>query len=109
VNYFVGPNYSTTIYDGYGESVWTRSTTWYDTSPLNRTTAQPFQYKGQYGYYTDGTSGLAYYIHRFYDPLTGRWTERDPSGLDGGVNVYAYSDGDPVGMVDPDGLQAGGD
>lgn len=30
---------------------------------------------------------------------------RDPSGLDGGVNVYGYLDGDPVDGADPDGLQ----
>ena len=70
----------------------------------NLATSQPFQYKGQYGYYTDGASGLIYCQHRYYDPNTGRWTERDPTGLDGGVNIYQYVNGDPVMGSDPSGL-----
>ena len=100
---------SPVLYDGYGAPVqlgWTTG----GSNPLptvtNRTTSQPFQYKGQYGCYTDGTSGLVYCTHRFYDPNVGRWTSRDPSGLDGGVNVYAFVQGDPVMGADPDGLQS---
>ena len=73
----------------------------------NLATSQPFQYKGQYGYYTDGASGLIYCQHRYYDPNTGRWTERDPTGLDGGVNVYSYCDGNAVLLIDPYGLEDG--
>jgi len=104
---FVSPSEYPVFYDAYGAQVWAPpaiSTGWYAT--LNRATSQPFQYKGQYGYYTDGVSGLIYCLHRFYDPNTGRWTQRDPTGLDGGVNVYAYCEGDPVGMVDPDGTDS---
>ena len=100
---------SPVLYDGYGAPVqmgWTTG----GSNPLptvtNRTTSQPFQYKGQYGCYTDGTSGLVYCAHRFYDPNVGRWTSRDPAGLDGGVNVYAFVQGDPVIGADPDGLQS---
>lgn len=78
-SFTAGVNYGFTIYDGYGEPVWTPNAWQGISAPLNQTTAQPFQYKGQFGYNTDGTSGLAYCIHRFYAPLTGRWTERDPS------------------------------
>jgi len=92
------------FYDAYGLPVWTPPTPNAYPAVLNRATSQPFQYKGQYGYYTDGATGLIYCIHRYYDPNTGRWTERDPTGLDGGANVYAYCDGDPVGNVDSDGL-----
>jgi RHS repeat-associated protein len=97
---------SPVLYDGYGVPVqmgWTTG----GSNPLptvtNRTTSQPFQYKGQYGCYTDGTSGLIYCQHRYYDPNTGRGTERDPTGLDGGVNVYAYCEGNPVMLIDPKG------
>jgi len=42
--------------------------------------------------------------HRYYDPGTGRFLQRDPTGLVGGVNVYAYAGNDPVSQVDPTGL-----
>jgi hypothetical protein len=40
---------------------------------------------------------------REYDPETGAFTRRDPSGLEGGENQYAYAGGDPVNYWDPDG------
>lgn len=40
-----------------------------------------------------------------YDPSTGRFTTRDPIGQGGGLNVYAYCGNNPVGGVDPSGLE----
>ena len=45
--------------------------------------------------------------HRFYDPVNGRYISADPIGLDGGMNLYAYVDGNPVNQVDPLGLESG--
>ena len=39
-----------------------------------------------------------------YDPVTGRYVESDPLGLAAGINPYAYTEGDPVGRSDPQGL-----
>lgn len=66
---------------------------------------QPLQYKGQFGYVLDQYSGLYYCINRYYSPALGRWTQRDPVGLEGGVNVYAYCNGNPIMLIDPIGLQ----
>ena len=41
---------------------------------------------------------------RWYDPEVGRFTQRDPIGVGGGLNVYAYCAGNPVNFVDPWGL-----
>ncbi|WP_430520885.1 RHS repeat-associated core domain-containing protein [Aliivibrio sp.] len=36
----------------------------------------------------------------------GRWLNRDPLQEAGGINLYAYVNGDPMGYVDPDGLSS---
>jgi hypothetical protein len=41
---------------------------------------------------------------RYYDPATGRFLQRDPIGIRGGSNVYAYTDSAPTNSVDPSGL-----
>jgi RHS repeat-associated protein len=49
-------------------------------------------------------SGLQYLRNRYYDPKTGRFTQQDPIGLGGGMNLYGFADGDPVNFSDPFGL-----
>ena len=43
---------------------------------------------------------------RVYDPATGRFTQEDPLGLAGGLNLYGFANGDPVNFSDPFGLCA---
>lgn len=61
----------------------------------------PFKFGGKYA---DAETGLSYYGHRYYDPQTGRWLSRDPSGEEGGVNLYAFVANDPLTKVDQLGL-----
>jgi RHS repeat-associated protein len=51
-------------------------------------------------------SGLMYRRNRYLDPASGQFTQPDPIGLAGGLNVYGYADGDPVSYNDPYGLAA---
>jgi RHS repeat-associated protein len=52
-------------------------------------------------------SGLLYRRNRYYDPQTGRFTQEDPIGLAGGLNLYGFAEGDPVSCSDPYGLCPG--
>ncbi|MBK8245985.1 MAG: hypothetical protein IPK85_01065 [Gemmatimonadetes bacterium] len=51
-----------------------------------------------------GGGGLIYQRNRLYDPKSGRFTQEDPIGLAGGLNLYGYAGGDPVNFSDPFGL-----
>jgi len=58
------------------------------------------------GQWADEVSGTYHNNWREYWPRAGRYTQVDPIGLAGGENPYAYVAGNPVGAVDPSGLQA---
>ena len=65
----------------------------------------PFRYRG---YYFDAETGLYFLQTRYYDPDTGRFLSPDDfSYIDpdtvGGINLYAYCNGDPVDYSDPTG------
>ncbi|MBT9519293.1 MAG: AHH domain-containing protein [Dechloromonas sp.] len=49
-------------------------------------------------------SGLIFYRARYYHPGLGRFASRDPIGMQGGINPYAYAGGNPVLYNDPSGL-----
>ena len=63
----------------------------------------PFKYVGRFGVMDEG-NGLLYMRARYYDPEVGRFTNKDPIGLSGGLNLYAYVGNNPVKFVDPIGL-----
>ena len=49
-------------------------------------------------------SGLLYRRNRYYDPQSGQFTQQDPIGIAGGLNLYGFAGGDPVNNADPFGL-----
>ncbi|HEX6372786.1 MAG TPA: SpvB/TcaC N-terminal domain-containing protein [Longimicrobium sp.] len=51
----------------------------------------------------DDSTGLYYYGARYYATWLGRWLNADPAGPDGGLNLFQFVGGNPVGSVDPDG------
>lgn len=60
----------------------------------------PFRYQGQY---EDAETGLYYNRFRYYSPEEGRYISKDPAGLHGGINQYAYVF-DPNSILDIFGL-----
>jgi RHS repeat-associated protein len=68
--------------------------------------ARRFGYAGAYGYQTDAAGEMPFLHvgHRYYDPSIGRFLQRDPIGIRGGLNVYAYAANAPANQVDPRGL-----
>ena len=63
----------------------------------------PAGFGGQFGYYTDTETGLLCLTHRYHDPGTGKFINRDPIGYAGGANLYAFCAGNPVNTSDPNG------
>jgi RHS repeat-associated protein len=68
------------------------------------TVAGPISWMGSLVQDNQDASGLMYRRNRFYDPKSGRFTQEDPIGLAGGVNLYGFAEGDPVSYDDPYGL-----
>jgi RHS repeat-associated protein len=56
------------------------------------------------GYWWDAKLDLYHVRHRVYDPVAGRWLQRDPIGYAGGDNLYGYGPNSPHIGSDPMGL-----
>ena len=64
------------------------------------TSDTPFLFDGTYGVMTD-PNGLLYMRARYYNPFLCRFVNPDPSGFSGGMNFYAFANGNPVSFTDP--------
>ncbi len=51
----------------------------------------------------DEETGLSYHSARYYLPWLGRWTGVDPIGIQDGLNMYSYVNGNPILFLDPGG------
>jgi RHS repeat-associated protein len=86
------------VYSAFGEPV---SASGFDTR---------YGYAGAWDYQTAGSGDpLADldWLHvgaRYYEPASGRFVQRDPIGIAGGRNVYAYCRNLPTRYVDPSGF-----
>jgi len=57
------------------------------------------------GQYYDEETGTHYNYFRDYNPVTGRYIQKDPIGLEGGINWSAYAEGNPLIYFDNLGLK----
>lgn len=61
---------------------------------------------GALGVRFDSATGLHYCRQRWYDAAgLQRFLSRDPIGVEGGINLYAYCENSPIDAVDPSGTQ----
>ena len=90
-------------YSPYG--VVTVSDSAYGSSGTASNVGNPYLFTGRE---FDPESGLYNYRARTYDPVQGRFKQLDPLGLSGGVNLYEYVRGNPLGNTDIFGLFADG-
>jgi RHS repeat-associated protein len=100
-------------YTAFGEPVVNTGSGWQVSGSLPEGYPR-YAYAGQFGYESDlltvqGTNEtlapvtLAHVGWRWYQPGIGRFVQRDPIGLSGGLNVYAYVGSAPTFQVDPEG------
>ena len=59
--------------------------------------SNPFRFSTKY---RDNETDLYYYGYRYYSPSLGRWISRDPIDEQGGLNLYAFVNNDPVNKWD---------
>ncbi len=70
--------------------------------------ATPYGYAGAWGCRSHEEFPFLHVGARYYDPGTGRFLQRDPIGIRGGLNVYEYVSSVPTLLVDPDGTHSHG-
>jgi RHS repeat-associated protein len=66
--------------------------------------ADRFGYVGAWGYQAHADFPFLHVGARYYDPSSGRFLQRDPVGIRGGLNVYGYVRQSPASHIDPLGL-----
>ena len=99
------------VYSAFGELIYKGGT---GVPPVDTR----YGYAGAWGYQSASSQepadplaelGWLHVGHRYYDPSSGRFVQRDPIGIRGGLNVYAYVRSQPTLRIDPLGLCAAGD
>jgi RHS repeat-associated protein len=87
--------------DGNGSVAWKATYTPFGQANITVGTVENnFRLPGQY---YDQETGLHYNYFRYYNPQTGRYITPDPIGLEGGINLFVYTN-NPVNYIDPYGL-----
>jgi RHS repeat-associated protein len=88
--------------DGSGNVLTSHIADAYGVTAGTATTNDPYAgFGAKHGYYTDTETSLVLCTFRYYDPALGRWLTRDPIVYEGGLNLYAYCTGNPIGLMDP--------
>jgi RHS repeat-associated protein len=80
------------VYDGFGKAVGVGND------------KNGYRFVGNFRVFVDDEIGLTYMRHRWYDTDLGRFVSQDSFGFFGGnLNLYLYTNNDPVNNTDPNG------
>ncbi|WP_028307955.1 RHS repeat-associated core domain-containing protein [Desulfitibacter alkalitolerans] len=80
------------VYEPYGSIV----------QSLDEAFDNTFTFAGAFGVVDEG-NGIYFMKNRYYNAQAGRFLQDDPIGVLGGINLYAYGNGNPLKYVDPHG------
>jgi RHS repeat-associated protein len=90
------------ILDDAGKTVWRARINPYDVE-VEKNRPDFYQPLRSPGHFYDEETGLRYNRFRYYCPALKRYLESDPAGIEGGLNLYAYTS-NPLREVDLRGL-----
>ena len=90
------------LYDSTGHISTSYSYTPFGSVTSTGSISQPIQWSSEM---FDAELGLVYYNYRHYNSRDGRWTSRDPIGIEGGFNLLSFLHNSPVHKNDYLGLK----
>ena len=93
------------IVESYRYDAWGRTTVYGGNGVALKSSAIGNRYCWQGREYSWKT-GIYYFRARWYDPITGRFISKDPSGIVNGLNEYVALNNNPVNFRDPTGEAA---
>jgi RHS repeat-associated protein len=96
-------NVSGSVVESYTYDAWGVTTIKNAGGAVITTSAYGNRYMFQGREYSTST-GLYNFRARWYAPTIGRWLSKDPIGLEGGLNLYAFCGNNAVNFRDPGGL-----
>jgi len=111
VNYVTADQLGTprVVTNGTGTVIWSfayQGNPWGEQQPSSSSGyVLNLRYSGQY---YDVETGLMYNGARYFDSARGGFDQPDPSGFNGGIDLYVYGFNNPLMYVDPSGLSPPG-
>ena len=72
----------------------TQAQTYFTPGPGSGGSGNPKRWMGTFVANGQGTTGMLYRRNRYFNPTSGQFTQADPIGIAGGMNVFGFAGGD---------------